>query len=142
MACPYRPVCSGFKTPNRLSLITTQTRWGEGGRGTEGIWLKSASEGNSGVSLITRKQHCILEDFEYREDTDEYLCPNGKVLGRRAKRVIYNGVIYKRYIADREDCIRCSLKNRCIKGNFVKGRYLGVPVGATPGHLIKETPPK
>ncbi len=49
-----------------------------------------------------------------------------------------NGVIYKRYIAGREDCIRCPLKNRCIKGNFVKGRYLGVPVGATPGNLIKE----
>jgi transposase len=85
-----------------------------------------------------RTKRFILEDFQYQKHTDEYLCPNGKVLGRRAKRVIYNGVIYKRYIADREDCIRCPLKNRCIKGNFVKGRYLGVPVGATPGNLIKE----
>jgi len=85
-----------------------------------------------------RTKRFILEDFQYQKDTDEYLCPNGKVLGRRAKRVIYNGVIYKRYIADRENCIRCPLKNRCIKGNFVKGRYLGVPVGATPGNLIKE----
>jgi len=85
-----------------------------------------------------RTKRFILEDFRYQKETDEYICPNGKVLGRRAKRVIYDGVIYKRYIADREDCIRCPLKNRCIKGNFVKGRYLGVPVGATPGNLIKE----
>jgi IS5 family transposase len=52
--------------------------------------------------------------------------------------MIVNDVIYKRYLANREDCTRCPLKDRCIKGNLIKGRYLGVPVGATPGNLIKE----
>jgi transposase len=80
----------------------------------------------------------ILEDFLCQKETDEYVSLNGKVLRARAKKAIVNDVIYKRYIADREDCIRCLLENRCIKGNFVKGRYLGVPVGATPGNLIKE----
>jgi hypothetical protein len=85
-----------------------------------------------------RTKRFILEDFRYQKETDEYVCPNGKVLRARAKKAIVSDVIYKRYIADREDCIRCPLKNRCIKGNFIKGRYLGVPVGATPGNLIKE----
>ncbi len=85
-----------------------------------------------------RTKRFILEDFQYQEETDEYVCPNGKVLRARAKKAIVNDVIYKRYIANREDCIGCPLKNRCIKGNFVKGRYLGVPIGATPGNLIKE----
>jgi transposase len=85
-----------------------------------------------------RTKRFILEDFRYQKGTDEYVCPNGKVLRARAKKAIVNDVIYKRYIADREDCTCCPLKNRCIRGNFIKGRYLGVPVGATPGNLIKE----
>lgn len=89
-----------------------------------------------------RTKRFILEDFRYQKETDEYVCPNGKALRRRAKRVIVYGIIYKIYVADREDCTCCPLKSHCIKGDFVKGRYLGVPVGATPGHLIKETPEK
>ena len=85
-----------------------------------------------------RTKRFILEDFQYQKDADGYLCPNGKLLRARAKKAVVNDVIYKRYIADREDCIPCPLKNRCVKGNFVKGRYLGVPIGATPGNLIKE----
>ena len=85
-----------------------------------------------------RTKRFILEDFQYQKDTDEYLCPNGKILRSRRKRMIVNDVIYKRYLANREDCTCCRLKNRCIKGNLIKGRYLGVPVGATPGNLIKE----
>lgn len=85
-----------------------------------------------------RIKRFILEDFRYQKETDKYVCPNGKLLRPRAKQAIADGIIYKRYIADREDCIPCPLKNHCIKGNFVKGRYLGVPVGTTPGNLIKE----
>jgi hypothetical protein len=85
-----------------------------------------------------RTKRFILEDFRYQKETDEYVCPKGKVLRPRAKKAIVNGVIYRRYVADRKDCICCPLKSRCIKGNFIKGRYPGVPVGATPGNLIKE----
>ena len=52
--------------------------------------------------------------------------------------MVVNDVIYRRYVADRNDCSNCSLKSRCIRGNVIQGRYLGVPVGATPGNLIKE----
>jgi hypothetical protein len=52
--------------------------------------------------------------------------------------MIANGVIYRRYVANRDDCSNCSLKSRCIRGKAIQGRYLGVPVGATPGNLIKE----
>ena len=45
-----------------------------------------------------------LEDFQYNERADEYVCPNGKRLKLRAKSVIVDGVIYRRYAADREFC--------------------------------------
>src|SRR5512139_225228 len=54
-----------------------------------------------------RTKRFILEDFRYQEETDEYVCPNGKVLRARAKKAIVNDVIYKRYVANRDDCSNC-----------------------------------
>jgi len=86
-----------------------------------------------------RTKRFILEDFQYVKETDEYVCPNGKLLRSTRKRMIVNKVIYRKYRADREDCMHCPLKNRCIKGgNLVTGRNLSVPIAATPGNLIKE----
>jgi transposase len=85
-----------------------------------------------------RTKRFILEDFQYQKETDEYICPNGKRLRSVRRRMIVNNVIYRRYLADHEDCIRCPLKNRCIMGNRIMGRNLSVPIAVTPGNLIKE----
>ena len=87
---------------------------------------------------IAGTKRFILEDFQYQKETDEYVCPNGKILRSRRKRMIVNDVVYRRYVANRNDCSSCPLKSRCIRGEAIQGRYLGVPVGATPGNLIKE----
>jgi transposase len=78
-----------------------------------------------------------LKDFHHHEEADEYLCPNGKVLRLKVKKAVVDGVIYRRYAADREDCKSCELKAHCIKNRHVKGRYLNVPVGHVPGNLSK-----
>ena len=78
-----------------------------------------------------------LKDFHHHEKADEYLCPNGKVLRLKVKKAVVDGVIYRRYAADREDCTGCELKAHCIRGKNVKGRYLNVPVGHVPGNLSK-----
>jgi transposase len=85
-----------------------------------------------------RTKRFILEDFRYVKETDEYICPNGKRLRSVRRKAIVNNVIYRRYLADHEDCIRCPLKNRCIMGNRIMGRNLSVPIGVTPDNLIKE----
>jgi len=85
-----------------------------------------------------RTKRFILEDFQYQKETDEYLCPNGKRLRSVRRKAIANNVIYRRYLADHEDCIRCPLKDRCIMGNRIMGRNLSVPIGVTPDNLIKE----
>jgi len=79
-----------------------------------------------------------LEDFRYQEEADEYICPHGKVLRLRARKAINDGVIYKRYVANREDCKGCDLKGLCIRGKVVRRRILCVPMGAVPGNLLKE----
>ena len=78
-----------------------------------------------------------LKDFHHHEKADEYLCPNGKVLRLKVKKAVVDGVIYRRYAADREDCTGCELKAHCIKNRHVKRRYLNVPVGHVPGNLSK-----
>jgi len=79
-----------------------------------------------------------LEDFHYHEAMDEYVCPNGKHLQLKVKEFIKDGVIYKRYGADREDCEGCELGVRCLRGKNVKGRRLNVALGFVPGNLTKE----
>jgi transposase/IS5 family transposase len=78
-----------------------------------------------------------VKDFQHHEEADEYLCPNGKALRLKVKKAVVDGVIYRRYAADREDCKGCELKAQCIRGKNVKGRYLNVPVGHVPGNLSK-----
>jgi len=52
--------------------------------------------------------------------------------------MIVNDVIYRKYLADHEDCIRCPLKDRCIKGNRIMDVNLSVPIAVTPEIYIKE----
>jgi hypothetical protein len=78
-----------------------------------------------------------LADFQYNERNDEYLCPKNKVLRLQARKVIAGGLIYRRYIAEKEDCKGCELKVSCIRRKNAKRRYLSVPVGRVAGNLTK-----
>jgi transposase len=78
-----------------------------------------------------------LADFKHQEERDEYLCPEGKVFKLAVKETVTDGVIYRRYLNDRDDCKGCELKARCIKGKKAKRRYLMVPVGSVLGNLTK-----
>jgi transposase len=76
-------------------------------------------------------------EFKRNEERDEYFCPNGKVFRLQVKEVVIDGVIYRRYIKDRDECKGCELKPRCIKGKKMNRKYLMVPVGGVPGNLSK-----
>jgi transposase/IS5 family transposase len=85
-----------------------------------------------------RRKRLGLDDFQYREDRDEYVCPNGKVLHRIAKKAIPCGEIRRRYVANREDCLNCDFRARCLMGKTVRRRNLRVPVGVVHRNLLKE----
>jgi transposase len=78
-----------------------------------------------------------LADFKYNEDNDEYVCPNGKALRLKVKKTEADGVFYRRYVSDEDDCRGCELKARCIRGRNGKRRFLNVPVGRVPGNLTE-----
>jgi transposase len=78
-----------------------------------------------------------LADFHRNEQTDEYCCPNGKLLKLKVKKAVMDGVIYRRYVANRNDCKGCELKVKCIRRKNAKRRHLNIPVGSVPGNLTK-----
>ena len=84
-----------------------------------------------------KKKRFTLEDFRYNEATDEYICPQGKMLKLQAKNVESDRVIYRRYMADRNDCQGCALRSKCITQKKAKRRTLSVPVGITPDNFTK-----
>jgi hypothetical protein len=84
-----------------------------------------------------KRKRFSLDDFHYDEKTDQYRCPNGKTLRFNTRRAVVDGVIYRRYLADREECETCELKVKCLQGKNITGRLLSVPVGSLPSHLSK-----
>lgn len=53
------------------------------------------------------------EDFRFDEDTNVYVCPNGKQL--RTSGTVHGGMTLK-YIARKSDCSNCHLKAHCTTG--------------------------
>jgi IS5 family transposase len=84
-----------------------------------------------------RVDRFTLKDFHYREADDVYLCPLGKLLRLNAKKVVMDGVIYRRYSADKNACQGCELKVKCIRRKNGKRRVINVAVGHVPGNLTK-----
>jgi transposase len=84
-----------------------------------------------------KKKRFTLEDFRHNETTDEYICPQGKILKLQVKKSKVDGVIYRRYVADRNDCQGCELKSKCIMQKKGERRYLYVPIGSSLDNLTK-----
>jgi transposase len=85
-----------------------------------------------------RGKRFTLEDFHRDESTDAYVCPQGKTLKREVKQFIKDGIVYRRYVADAQDCKRCQLRGKCLRGTHAKRRHLNVPIGHVSGNLTKE----
>jgi transposase len=90
-----------------------------------------------GATKAKKEKGFKLQDFQYNETKDEYICPHGKILNLQVKKTEVDGNIYRRYVADRTDCQRCKLKTRCIVHKNGKRRYLNVPIGSSHDNLTK-----
>ena len=65
------------------------------------------------------------------------MCPNGKRLRLNAGRVCADGMLKRRYVADEQDCGRCPLRASCLIAGGGKRKYLLVPMGVEPTHLLR-----
>ena len=79
----------------------------------------------------------VLKDFKYDQSKDCYICPNGKILKLDTKKFTRDRNIYRRYLADENDCASCSLTPRCFYRKNTKRRSLDVPIGAEKSNFSK-----
>lgn len=84
-----------------------------------------------------KKKRIKWQDFRHNEKNDEYICPQGNVLKLKVKKTKVSGVIYRRYVADSNDCQGCKFRSRCIIHKNGKRRYLNIPIGSAPDNLTK-----
>jgi transposase len=77
-----------------------------------------------------RKKRFALEEFNYNEQTDRYICPAGKYLKLKTRTAKNAGNLYRRYAADETDCRGCSLRPRCLLKKDSKRRWFNVPIGS------------
>ena len=80
-------------------------------------------------NMPKKSKKFVLHDFKYDEAKDCYICPNGKILKSGTKHN-HDRNLYRRYMANEQDCKACSLKNRCFYRKNTKRRSLDVLIGA------------
>lgn len=75
-----------------------------------------------------KKKRFGIDDFTYDEATKCYRCPNGKLLRLRVHEHRLKHRIYRRYVANEEDCRDCSFRRKCLSQNKTKRKHLGIPL--------------
>ena len=92
------------------------------------------------TSKASRKKKYQREDFHYDDKTDQYECPQGKLLKCNAAKVKINGVVYRRYTADAIDCEACTARAECInnKGKNGKRKTLMIAISSESRNYSKE----
>jgi len=91
-------------------------------------------KGRKGRSVRTRYG---LNDFRYHEESNQYECPNGKMLSQKVKSHRCTGVIYRVYGAQEQDCQGCTVRSKCIHGKGRGPRTMNVPLGPDGDNLTK-----
>ncbi len=69
-----------------------------------------------------------LEDFQYQQEADQYICPEGKILNLLASKVFITGNFYRKYVAEQKDCDRCMSRHRCLADRKGSRKNLSVPI--------------
>ncbi|MHB8279190.1 MAG: transposase [Candidatus Humimicrobiaceae bacterium] len=68
-----------------------------------------------------KPEYFSKEEFRYDKNKDIYICPNSKTLKRKTKNNKLNRV---KYCADINDCMKCSLKDKCLTPNTKDFRFI------------------
>ena len=98
--CPVKEVCADSKygTAENFKYLQSQ-----GIQPTIPPWL------GCGVQIPGR---ISKHEFVYDSKTDAYTCPSGKTLSRGKNPKSYP--ILTKYLSHKEDCLECTLSNRCL----------------------------
>jgi len=68
------------------------------------------------------------DDFTWDEKAQSYICPNGKVLKRKARAQQIRNIVYDMYRAREADCSACPLRLQCLSTPKTQARYVLIPI--------------
>ena len=68
------------------------------------------------------------DDFAWDEKTQCYICPNGKVVKRKARAQQIRNIVYDMYRAKEADCSACPLRLKCLSTPKTQARYVLIPI--------------
>jgi transposase len=66
--------------------------------------------------------------FTWDEETQCYVCQNGKLLKRKARAQQIRNIVYDMYRAKEADCSVCPLRLKCLSTPKTQSRYLLIPI--------------
>lgn len=78
-----------------------------------------------------------LDNFKHNEETDSYICPNGKTLKLLVKSSEVKKIFYRTYAADEKSCSACKLRAKCLSREKARRRWLNVPIAYAIDNLTK-----
>jgi transposase len=85
-----------------------------------------------------REKKFTRDDFQYDAERDQYLCPQGEVLRRTAKKINAQGTFYRQYCGSAGYCGGCVVRRRCIKNKGGRYKYLQIPIGTAGRNYSQE----
>jgi transposase len=68
------------------------------------------------------------EEFQHDKERDVYICPNRKELKLDNKRARIKDYIGRKYVSMQKDCTDCRLRDKCLRKEDTKRRYLVIPI--------------
>jgi len=71
-------------------------------------------------------------DFTWDEKTQCYICPNGKVIKRKARAQQIRNIVYDMYRAREADCSACPLRLKCLSTPTTQARYVLIRIEGSP----------
>ena len=87
-------------------------------------FLRDIRFNNTSKYKPKKKGKYKLEDFIYDENKDKYICPNKKELSLDNRKLRIKNYMGKKYKARQTDCMKCKLREKCLRSLKTKRRYL------------------
>lgn len=91
-----------------------------------------------GKRSAAKEKSFTAADFVFDDAQQVYLCPQGKVLKRGARRQRNRYRVYDIYRARQEDCANCRVRSRCLSKPDTLRRNLSVEVESQQPSLIEQ----
>jgi len=84
------------------------------------------------------KKKYKIDDFQYNEEKDYYICPNQKQLKLYVRKQQIGQNKFRRYRTEEDVCCGCKLRKKCLQYKNGKRKYLSINLGKDPENLSRQ----